>query len=340
MNLDSTITDLTCNGDSTGAISVQINGGTAPYQTNWTGPSGFASTNEDLINLDTGTYILNIIDDQGCQFLNNLFYVSQPDSIDIVGTITSPTCNANDGSISVVASGGTIATNYQYSWDNLTTPAFGIGILTSLSNIGAGNYQVTVTDDNSCTSSEVFAIANANAPTLTAIVTNIDCNGNTNGAIDLTITGTSSYTVDWDNDGVGDADDPEDLTNLTANTYSVTVNDLSTGCVSVLSEDIIEPNPISIGSTVENISCNGADNGEITIFLAGGTGTLSPVWSTLVPGSGIVTNDTSQSGLGQGTYKLIITDINNCSDSATYDILEPDTISISKLLPMLVVRIA
>ena len=38
---------------------------------------------------------------------------------------------------------------------------------------------------------------------------------------------------------MGDADDSEDLTNLSANTYSVTVNDLSTGCVSVLSEDIV-----------------------------------------------------------------------------------------------------
>ena len=128
------------------------------------------------------------------------------------------------------------------------------------------NYQVTVTDDNNCTNGEVFAITNANAPTLTALVTNIDCNGNINGAIiDLTITGTSSYTVDWDNDEL-DADDPEDLTNLTANTYSVTISDLSTGCVSLLSETIIEPDPISIGSTVENISCNGTDNGEITIF--------------------------------------------------------------------------
>ena len=69
-------------------------------------------------------------DDQGCQFLNNVFYVSQPDSIEITGTITSPTCNASDGSISIVATGGTIATNYQYSWDNLSTPAYGIGILT------------------------------------------------------------------------------------------------------------------------------------------------------------------------------------------------------------------
>ena len=84
--------------------------------------------------------------------LNNVFYVSQPDSIEITGTITSPTCNALDGSISIVATGGTIATNYQYSWDNLSTPAYGIGILTSLSNIGAGNYQVTVTDDDNALS--------------------------------------------------------------------------------------------------------------------------------------------------------------------------------------------
>ena len=332
LNINSTITDLTCNGDSSGAITIQINGGTAPYQTNWTGPSGYNSTSEDLVNLDTGNYVLNVTDDQGCQFLNNVFYVSQPDSIEITGTITSPTCNASDGSISIVATGGTIATNYQYSWDNLSTPAYGIGILTSLSNIGAGNYQITVTDDVNCTGSQVFAIANANAPTLTAVVTQIDCNGNTNGEIDLTITGTSSYTVDWDNDGVGDADDSEDLINLSANTYSVTVNDLSTGCVSVLSEDIVEPDPISIGSTVNNVTCNGANDGEITIFLAGGTGTLTPTWTTIVPGSGIVTNDTSQTALDQGTYKLIVTDLNNCADSSTYTITEPDTISISHTL--------
>ena len=332
LNINSTITDLTCNGDSTGAITVQINGGTAPYQTNWTGPSGYNSTSENLVGLDTGTYVLNVTDDQGCQFLNNVFYVSQPDSIEITGTITSPTCNALDGSISIVATGGTIATNYQYSWDNLSTPAYGIGILTSLSNIGAGNYQVTVTDDENCTGSQVFAIANANAPTLTAVVTQIDCNGNTNGEIDLTITGTSSYTIDWDNDGVGDADDSEDLTNLSANTYSVTVNDLSTGCVSVLSEVIMEPDPISIGATVNDVTCNGANDGEITVFLAGGTGSLTPSWTTIVPGSGIIANDTSQTALDQGTYKLIVTDVNSCADSSTYTITEPDTISISYTL--------
>ena len=59
----------------------------------------------------------------------------------------------------------------------------------------------------------------------------------------------------------------EDLTNLASGTYSVTVNDLSTGCVSVLSEDIIEPDPISIGSTVSDVTCNGANNGDIVFSL-------------------------------------------------------------------------
>ena len=332
LSIDSNVIDLTCNGDSTGAISVQINGGTAPFQTIWNGPSGFSSTSEDLIGLDTGTYYLNITDDEGCQLINNIFNVSQPDSISIAETIVLPTCNALDGSISIVANGGTAATNYQYSWDNLTAPAFGIGILTSLSNIGAGNYQVTVTDDENCTGSKVFSIPNANAPTLTAEVTQIDCNGNSNGAIDLTITGTSSYTIDWDNDGVGDADDSEDLSGLIDGTYSVTVNDLSTGCVSVLSEVIIDPDPISIGSTVNNILCNGDNNGSVDIFLAGGSGTLTPIWTTIIPGNGIINSDTSQSGLSKGTYKIIVSDTNNCSDSATYIIEEADTISISNVL--------
>jgi gliding motility-associated-like protein len=332
LSLDSTVTPLTCNGDSTGAITIQINGGTAPFQTIWSGPSGYSSTNEDLVSLDTGTYSLLVIDSGGCQLTNNFFEVTQPDSISIAETISLPTCNALDGSISVTAGGGLVATNYQYLWDNLSAPAFGIGILPSLSNIGAGNYQITVTDDFSCTSSKVFSIANANAPTLSAVVTDIDCNGNNNGSIDLTVTGTSSYTLDWDNDGVGDADDNEDLTGLSGGTYSVTVNDLITGCVSVLSENIIDPNPISIGSTVSNILCNGNNDGAIELFLAGGTGDLSPLWTTIIPGNGIITNDTNQTGLAKGTYKVLVSDFNNCKDSVTYNIEESDTISISSIL--------
>ena len=332
LSLDSSTTDLTCNGDSTGSISVQINGGTAPFQTIWSGPSGFSSTSEDLTALDTGSYNLTVIDDAGCQLINNVFYVSQPDSISISEVITPPTCNALDGSISIIASGGTAATNYQYSWDNLTTPAFGIGILTSLSNIGAGNYQVTVTDDENCQSSKVFSIANANAPTLTAEVTNIDCNGNANGSIDLTVSGTSSYTVDWDNDGVGDANDNEDLNNLSAGTYSVTIKDLTTGCVSVLSEDIIDPDPISIGSTVIDILCNGDNDGAIDVFLAGGSGPLTPTWTTIVAGNGIVVSDTNQSGLGKGTYQIVVNDTNACVNSLTFNIEESDTISVSSVL--------
>ena len=75
------------------------------------------------------------------------------------------------------------------------------------------------------------------------------------------------------------------------------------------------------------MTCNGANNGDIVIFLAGGTGNLTPSWTTIVPGNGIIINDTSQTGLDAGTHKLVITDANSCADSATYTITEPDTIS-------------
>ena len=51
-----------------------------------------------------------------------------------------------------------------------------------------------------------------------------------------------------------------------------------------------------------------------------------------MPGNGILINDTSQTGLDAGTYKLVVTDVNSCADSATYTITEPDTISISYTL--------
>ena len=68
----------------------------------------------------------------------------------------------------------------------------------------------------------------------------------------------------------------------------------------------MEPDPISIGATVNDVTCNGANDGEITVFLAGGTGSLTPSWTTIVPGGGIITNDTSQTALDQGTYLSLI----------------------------------
>ena len=93
---------------------------------------------------------------------------------------------------------------------------------------------------------------------------------NNNGELDLTVSGTSSYTVDWDIDGVGDNDDVEDLSGLGPGTYSVIINDLSTGCVAALSEDVNEPDTIGITDLNTPVTCFGLDD-----FFALGAGTAS-----------------------------------------------------------------
>ena len=327
INVNSSVTDLLCYADSSGSIDVLISGGTSPYTTNWSGPNGYSSANEDLSNLDTGEYVLNIIDSNGCQLNGNTFNIAQPDTLSISSNITFPTCNASDGEISVSVTGGTVFVDYSYNWDDISTPAFGISSFATLTNIGAGNYQITVTDDNNCSNSEVLSITNVNAPTLSAVVTDVDCNGNSNGSIDLTISGSSSYTIDWDNDGVGDNDDTEDLSNLSAGTYSVIINDLSTGCIAALSVDVLEPGVLTISGISEDLLCFEDSSGTIDINILGGTSPFTFDWDN----DGVGDNDDTEDldSLLAGTYSVIVIDSNNCSTNSNYTISEPSEITVS-----------
>ncbi|MFL2570952.1 MAG: gliding motility-associated C-terminal domain-containing protein [Parvicellaceae bacterium] len=326
----SSVNDLLCNGDFSGSIDVLISGGTSPYLTNWSGPNGYSSINEDLSALDTGIYILDITDTNGCVLAGQAFTINQPDSILIAETIVLPTCNASDGEISVIVSGGTIFTDYTYNWDDISTPTFGLSSFSALNNIGAGNYELTVTDDNGCSNNAVFSITNVNAPTLTADQIDVDCNGNSTGEIDLTISGSSSYTIDWDNDGVGDNDDTEDLIGLPVGTYSVLINDLSTGCIATLSVNINEPGLLSLSGLATNLSCFGDSSGAIDLVVSGGSAPFSFDWDN----DGVGDNDDSEdlTNLSSTSYSVIVTDSNLCSVSESFSLSQPSIIDISAII--------
>ena len=330
LSVNSSITDLSCYNDSTGSIDILISGGTPNYTTSWVGPNGYTSNLEDLVNLDTGEYTVTIVDLNGCQLNGSSFTVNQPDSIAILPTIILPTCNASDGQISVAVSGGTVFSDYTYLWDDISTPAFGISTFSSVTNIGAGNYQVTVTDDNGCVNDTILAINNANAPTLSDSTVHVDCNGNSSGEIFLTISGTSSFTIDWDNDGVGDNDDLADLSGLQAGTYSVVVNDLSTGCIAALSVDVLEPGALTVSGLSQNLTCYQDSSGGINISVNGGTSPFNFDWDN----DGIGDNDDTEdlSNLTIGTYQVFITDTNGCSTDSIFSITEPSEISLTALL--------
>ncbi|MCG8577081.1 MAG: T9SS type A sorting domain-containing protein [Flavobacteriales bacterium] len=134
-------------------------------------------------------------------------------------------------------------------------------------------------------------------------VTDVTCNGDMDGAIDVSSTGGSGvYTFDWDNDGTGDDDDVEDLSGLSGGTYELVVTD-ENGCMGSVSVDVEEP-----AELVLTITQSGAD------LTADATGT-SYQWIDCSDDSPI-SGETNQTftPTQNGDYACIITD-GDCSDT-------------------------
>ena len=141
---------------------------------------------------------------------------------------------ANDGEIFISYTGGT--PNFTVSWDNGTTTG------SNLSGLSGGLYNITITDSIGCVETLSAGLIEYIGMTLTNTTTD-EITGS-DGSIDLSVSGFfNPFTYDWDNDGVGDNDDPEDLTGLTAGTYIVIVTDAN-GCTA--SDTIVVGSQIGI----------------------------------------------------------------------------------------------
>jgi len=224
-------------------------------------------------------------------------------------------CNgASDGSIDVTLTGGCLP--YSYSWSNGASSE-------DLSGIAAGTYNLTATDANGASISlsviltEPDVLASSISSNTYIGGWNISCNGKSDGNSDLNVTGgTTPYTFVWSNGSTS-----EDLNNLTAGTYSVTISDAN-GCSTSSSITLTEPD--AINSTIEafsynggnNISCKGASDGSIDLTAQGGTAPFMFAWS-----NGATSEDVNQ--LTAGNYSVIITDANNCQTTQSITLYEP-----------------
>src|SRR5690606_27560149 len=187
ISVSETITDLLCNGDTDGSISVVVTGGTGSMDYVWTGTS---ETTNTLSGIGAGNYELTITDDNNCTSVQT-YSVSEPDALAFSEAITDALCNGeNNGGISIAVTGGTAG--YTYAWTGSSETS------NSLVGVTAGNYEVTVTDDNGCTLSETYTVSEPDALVLTEDIVHATC-ATCQGSVSITVTGGSGpYTYLWD----------------------------------------------------------------------------------------------------------------------------------------------
>jgi gliding motility-associated-like protein len=196
------------------------------------------------------------------------------------------------GAIDVTTiAGGTII----YTWSNGSSDE-------DIDSLPAGEYTLSLMDTNGCVLVIKDTVFGPASP-LTAFITtqNVLCYGDTNGFIDLQVSGgTLPYTFSWDN---GSTD--EDIDSLLAGTYSVVVTD-SNGCQVNGSATITAPVlPLSGVLTSQDINCGGDSTGTISVAAGGGTPGYTFSWSN---------GSTSAQLINQlaGIYTVTVTDTNNC----------------------------
>lgn len=306
-------TNINCFGSCDGTGNIGFSGGTPPYSFLWT-PSMQTVFNPN--NLCPGVNTATITDANGCAVSGSVNLTQAFTPVVVTTSSTNSNCGQSNGGACAAASGG--LPPYTYIWNDPTVTQ-----APCADSLPAGTYSVDVTDANGCLVTTVANINDISAPTVTIVSsTDLLCNGLTNGTATTSISGgVTPYSYFWTPGGQTIANP----TNLGGGMHTITVTDAA-GCVSSQSVTILEPPPINHAITsITNVSCFGICNGTATVAAAGGTGTLSFLWSD--PAS---QTTLTAVGLCAGNYDVLITDDNGCTamDSLTI-IAQPSTLVIS-----------
>ncbi|MBX2943618.1 MAG: SprB repeat-containing protein, partial [Cyclobacteriaceae bacterium] len=324
--------DVSCQSSANGEITITPGGGTGTYTfkllelpSNTSGDASGIYT-----GLRAGTYTFVVKDNNNCQFTTPTITITEPAPITASGTLTSPvSCNgASDGVITITASGGTlVGPNYTYTLNQAPGTINNTGVF---SGLAAGNYTVTVEDDNTCT--KVTSTVSVTQPSPLTAFASVSSNYNgakisCTGASDAVITGVANggnggYTYVLDQDLLNTTGNATGIyTGVGPGNYTITVTDAGLCNVTSASVNVTEPAPIVASSLVTGaISCNGGNDGKITVSGSGGTGAytfiqINPAGPTNA--TGIFT------GLADGTYDFEVRDLNNCSDITSITINQP-----------------
>ncbi len=220
-------------------------------------------------------------------------------------TPTNPTCNQNNGSICVSATGG--VPPYTYIW----TPPVGTGAC--VSGLSAGTYTVEVKDASCDSSVFVKTLTTVNVNIVTSVTADEKCFGQCIGSATASANGgVAPYTYNWAPAG----GNTPSASNLCAGTYTITVRDVN-GCTNTATVTITQPAALTMAPAVTDPLCHGAVTGAISTNASGGTPAYVYTWTPNV------SNGANATGLSAGIYTVSVSDANGCSTSSAIAITQP-----------------
>jgi hypothetical protein len=239
-------TNILCFGQSTGAVSVSVSGGTPGYTYNWNNGNNTDAQN----NVAAGNYTVSVTDANNCLSTLQLSVTQPAAGISFNPVSTNILCfGAGNGTVALNATGGSGILTYNWS-NGSTDPSLGL--------LQAGTYSCTVTDANGCVAtSSSFVITEPTALNTTSTVTDATTFGGTDGSVNITVSGgTGSYSYNWSNGA-----NTEDLNNLPAGEYTVTITD-GNNCTFIQTETVDQPSSIFISANLGDVALypNPGDN--------------------------------------------------------------------------------
>jgi PKD repeat protein len=298
-------TDLTCNGDNSGAIDLTI-AGSSPFGVAWSGSGGFTANTEDLSGLPAGTYTVTVTDTEGCVTTDNIT-LTEPAALFALVASTDFYCYGGSGSITISSpSGG--SGNYEFTIDGGATWSTS----TSFTALVPGMYDVRMRDIAYPVCDMILdgALEITGPDELTATITPADivCFGANNGSIVISGAsggfGTYQYSIDggltWQGSG--------NFTGLSPDSYDVRIRDAAyPTCEVVLNGAVVISEPPQLSAVVDytDVTCNGASDGTITVSApAGGHGSFE----YSINGGGSWQSSGLYTGIAPGTYNVQIRD--------------------------------
>jgi uncharacterized repeat protein (TIGR03803 family) len=186
--------------------------------------------------------------------------------------------------------------------------------------ISDGNYLYGIALGGTYGKGVVFRYALEPCRASGSVLSNVSCRGGNNGSATVVSTiGTAPFTYLWSPSG----QTGQTATGLSAGTYTCSVTD-STNCITTTTVFISQPSTLVVSaSTLQNVSCNGGNDGRARLNAGGGTFPYTYLWT---PTAQMVLTATN---LTAGTYTVTVTDSHGCSSTSTATITQPLQITLN-----------